>query len=77
MTVAEIVVLLDENRDESNLPGMARYGINTEQAYGIAMPVLCQMAKKIGTDHQAALDLYGTAYTRQRYSRHSWMIPPE
>ena len=60
MTIAEIVAFLDENRNDSNLPGMARYGINTQQAYGIPMPVLRRVAKKIGIDHQAARHLYRT-----------------
>lgn len=60
MTLIEIVALLDENRNESNLPGMARYGINTKNAYGITIPVLRRIAKMIGTEHQVALDLYRT-----------------
>lgn len=60
MTLIEIVGLLDKNRNESALPGMARYGINTQNAYGISMPMLRKFAKVIGTDHQAALDLYRT-----------------
>jgi 3-methyladenine DNA glycosylase AlkD len=60
MTLNEIVLLLEESRNESNLPGMARYGINTRNTYGIGMPVLRRMAKAIGVDHQAALDLYRT-----------------
>ena len=60
MTLNEIVALLEQSRNGSNLPGMARYGINTQNTYGIAMPVLRRMAKAIGPDHQVALDLYGT-----------------
>ncbi|MGD0724244.1 MAG: DNA alkylation repair protein [Spirochaetia bacterium] len=60
MKLTKIVALLDESRNELNLPGMARFGINTQNAYGIAMPILRRMAKVIGTDHQAAMDLYRT-----------------
>ena len=52
--------MLEESRDVSNLPGMARYGINTRNAYGISMPALRRMAKMIGTTHQTAQELYRT-----------------
>ena len=60
MLLNEIVAFLNGKKNLSNLAGMARYGISTNNAYGISMPVLRQKAKEIGTDHQLALDLFGT-----------------
>jgi len=38
--------------------GMARFGIRTDQALGISMPSLRALAKRIGTDHRLAGQLW-------------------
>jgi len=38
--------------------GMARFGIETKNAYGISVYVLRTLAKEIGIDHELALDLW-------------------
>ena len=43
-----------------NLPGMARYGINTEGALGVSIPSLRQIAKREGKDHKLARDLWAS-----------------
>lgn len=43
-----------------NLAGMARYGINTKNRYGVSIPNLRALAKRIGTDHNLALELWST-----------------
>jgi 3-methyladenine DNA glycosylase AlkD len=40
--------------------GMARYGIKTDNAFGVSIYVLRKMAKDIGTDHDLALALWDT-----------------
>jgi 3-methyladenine DNA glycosylase AlkD len=60
MNLIEIVSFLEENRNPSNLAGMARYGISTLNTYGISIPVLRKKAKEIGVDHRLAIDLFGT-----------------
>jgi 3-methyladenine DNA glycosylase AlkD len=60
MTLKEIVTFLKANRNESNLAGMARYGISMTQTFGISMPMLRRLAKTIGTDHRTAIELYRT-----------------
>lgn len=37
---------------------MARYGINTKNAYGASMPVIRQIAKQIGENHSLSLQLW-------------------
>lgn len=41
-----------------NRAGMARFGINTEHALGIAIPTLRKLAKELGRDHALALALW-------------------
>lgn len=40
--------------------GMARYGIQTERAYGISAPTLRALAREIGKDHALALQLWAS-----------------
>jgi 3-methyladenine DNA glycosylase AlkD len=40
--------------------GMARYGIRTEDAFGVSIYVLRPLAKKLGRDHDLALALWAT-----------------
>jgi 3-methyladenine DNA glycosylase AlkD len=42
----------------ANVAGMARYGINSHNTYGVSIPTLRKMAKEIGKDHGAALKLW-------------------
>lgn len=40
--------------------GMARYGINPERNYGVSMPVLREIARRIGKDHDLAERLWSS-----------------
>lgn len=40
--------------------GMARYGINVDDAFGVSVHVLRRVAKRLGTDHGLALALWKT-----------------
>jgi 3-methyladenine DNA glycosylase AlkD len=40
--------------------GMARYGINVENAFGVSIYELRKVAKRLGTDHDLALALWST-----------------
>lgn len=43
-----------------NRTGMARYGINVEDAFGVSVYELRKIAKRLGTDHELALALWET-----------------
>jgi len=43
-----------------DLAGMARFGINTENAFGVSIPELRRIGKGIGKDHALAIDLWET-----------------
>jgi 3-methyladenine DNA glycosylase AlkD len=47
-------------RDPDAVEGMARYGINPKNNYGISMPKLRSMAKEIGRDHALAQQLWSS-----------------
>jgi 3-methyladenine DNA glycosylase AlkD len=47
-------------RSDHNRAGMARYGINVENAFGVSVHDLRKIAKRIGTDHGLALALWDT-----------------
>jgi len=66
MTVEQVLQELKKNTNKNNIAGMARYGINTSKAFGISMPVLRGLAKKIGKDHTLAKDLWKTGYHEAR-----------
>jgi 3-methyladenine DNA glycosylase AlkD len=58
-----VEAILDELRglgSENDRAGMARYGINVEDAFGVSVYELRRMAKRLGTDHDLALSLWAT-----------------
>ncbi len=57
---AGIVAELRALGSARNRAGMARYGINVENAFGVSVYELRKIAKRLGTDHALALALWGT-----------------
>jgi 3-methyladenine DNA glycosylase AlkD len=57
-TADEIIAHLQTLRDEANIAGMARYGIETGTALGISNAVLRPMARQIRRNHERALELW-------------------
>ena len=58
-----VVALIAELRSlgsERDRAGMARYGINVENAFGVSIYELRKVAKRLGTDHELALALWAT-----------------
>jgi 3-methyladenine DNA glycosylase AlkD len=53
-----ILKKLKSLENERNRKGMERFGIQTKNAYGIAIPILRRMAREIGTDHRLAVQLW-------------------
>ena len=58
--VAAILTELRAMGSEKDRAGMARYGINTTDAFGVSVYELRQIAKRLGTDHDLALALWAT-----------------
>lgn len=60
MTLEEILTRFKSLANPENVKGMARFGINSNNTFGIPMPVIRSMAKEIGKNHQLALELWDT-----------------
>lgn len=67
MTTEEIISELKKHYNSKNLAGMARYGINVTKAFGLNVPLIRAMAKKIGKNHELALELWETGYHEARH----------
>ena len=46
--------------EQRNIDGMARFGIRAKIVYGVAKPKMDQLARRIGRDHELALELWNT-----------------
>lgn len=58
MQCNDVLEKLKALSDPKALAGMARYGINPENTYGVSIPNLRKMAKEIGIDHALAQQLW-------------------
>jgi 3-methyladenine DNA glycosylase AlkD len=59
-SVDEVLKRLKVKPRHDKLAGMARYGINVKNRYGVSIPELRKLAKEIGKRHNLALDLWKT-----------------
>lgn len=62
MTSQEIIKKLKSLTNPKNIEGMARFGININKAFGVPVGTTREMAKKIGKNHNLALELWNTGY---------------
>ena len=62
----QIVRELRSMKNRKNLEGMARYGINTDNAMGIPVTTLRKMARGLGRDHELSLSLWDTGIHEAR-----------
>jgi 3-methyladenine DNA glycosylase AlkD len=60
VTVIEILKILNDNADPTQLKGMSRYGMSVDKRLGVSIPVLRALAKLTGKDHKLANDLWQT-----------------
>lgn len=67
MRSRQVLEELKARTDPADLPGMARFGINTDSALGgIRVPELRNMAKRLGRDHALALELWASGIHEAR-----------
>ena len=62
MKLEEIVGELKSQSNPDDIEGMARFGINPDKTYGIRIPVLRKMAKKIKKNHNLAQQLWNLGF---------------
>lgn len=68
MTAAEeLLAWLEENRNEKNIEGMARFGIRTDRAVGVPLPLLRAAAKPYRRRHETAWRFGSRECTRPGY----------
>ncbi|MFA7227491.1 MAG: DNA alkylation repair protein [Melioribacteraceae bacterium] len=67
MTCAQIISELRKKYNPKNVKGMARFGINVDKAFGVNVPYMRAMAKKIGKNHELALELWESGYHEARH----------
>ena len=60
MDSKEIIRQLRKHSSSKDREGMARFGINPKYALGVRIPVLRNLAKKIGKNHKLAQELWRT-----------------
>ncbi|MFH1428618.1 MAG: DNA alkylation repair protein [Candidatus Margulisiibacteriota bacterium] len=58
MQYNDIISKLKSLSDPKAVEGMARFGINSENTFGVSVPDLRAIAKAAGKDHQLALELW-------------------
>ena len=66
MTAHQILSRLKKLANPKNVEGMARYGINSEKAFGVSVPTLRSIAKEAGRDHRLAAELWKSGYHEAR-----------
>jgi 3-methyladenine DNA glycosylase AlkD len=59
-TVGDVLKRLERLGSEKNRAGMARYGINTDRAYGVSVREIRLIAREIKRDHALAQQLWAT-----------------
>ena len=64
--VPDILAWLEAHGSADNIAGMARFGINTEKAYGVGNTALRPFGKTLGRDHDRALELWATGIREAR-----------
>jgi len=66
MTCPEILKKLKSLADPKAAAGMARYGISVKNTLGVSIPKQRSLARKIGTDHQIARELWASGIHEAR-----------
>jgi 3-methyladenine DNA glycosylase AlkD len=73
-------ILIKKLKSLSNpvaVAGMARFGINPKDTYGVSIPVLRKLAKEIGTNHLLAKKLWNSAVHEARILAGMIDVPEE
>ncbi|MBI3980104.1 MAG: DNA alkylation repair protein [Chloroflexi bacterium] len=66
MTCSEILEHLRSLANPEAVAGMARFGISSHNTYGVSVPTLRQLARKIGKNHPLAQELWDSGVHEAR-----------
>jgi len=62
----EVLAWLKRRGRQSNVQGMARYGIVARKAFGVSMGTMQTLQRRIGTDHDLAVQLWQSGWHEAR-----------
>ena len=65
-SLPDILAWLEAHGSANNIAGMARFGINTDKAYGVGNTALRPFGKTLGRNHERALELWRTGIREAR-----------
>jgi 3-methyladenine DNA glycosylase AlkD len=57
-SVKDILARLESLKNPKNIEGMKRFGITPKQCFGVSMPVLRELGKEMGKNHDLAQELW-------------------
>ncbi len=60
MRCEEVIKKIKSSSNPKNVEGMARFGINPNNTYGVSIPILRKLAKDIGKNHELAQQLWAS-----------------
>jgi 3-methyladenine DNA glycosylase AlkD len=63
----DLIAILRSHANAANVAGMARYGIRTDTAFGVPMPFIRALAKRVGKSHILARDLWNSGIHEARH----------
>lgn len=66
MSLESVLTELKKFSNPKALKGMSRFGIDVDNALGVSIPLLRQMAKRTGKNHSLALQLWNAGYHEAR-----------
>lgn len=66
MRVNQILNRLRSLSDPDAVAGMARFGINPRNTYGVSIPILRKIARELGKDHELAQQLWASGIHEAR-----------
>jgi 3-methyladenine DNA glycosylase AlkD len=65
-SASTILETLRGHANPANVAGLARFGINVEQAFGVPMPILRKIGKQAGRSHKLACELWDSGIHEAR-----------
>jgi 3-methyladenine DNA glycosylase AlkD len=66
MRTAEVLRWLERRGTKRNRDGMARYAITSAKVFGVSMQTMRPLAKRLGRNHDLALELWDTGWLEAR-----------
>jgi 3-methyladenine DNA glycosylase AlkD len=77
VSATAILKQLKAQASPANLDGMARFGMAIDKRLGISVPVMRQIARQAGKNHQLALKLWQTGYAEARIVASMVAVPEQ